>query len=137
MQMIKLVYLAHGWFMAYHNDDEKNLVPLIKEHVEAWRYGPVIPLVYYAVKEFYSSPIKGPILGGDEEGRNLSETEKDVIDVIIKTYGDMNGIDLSNLTHQPNTPWYKTYRGIPYKVIPNETIFKHFKILLKNVDKEK
>ena len=93
---------------------KKNLVPLIKEHVEAWRYGPVIPLVYHAVKEFYSSPIKGPILGGDEEGRNLSETEKDVIDVTIKTYGDMTGKQLSNLTHQPDTPWAEIYDGKPY-----------------------
>ena len=126
MQMIKLVYLANGWFIAVHNESRtNNIVPLVREKVEAWKYGPVIPIVYHAVKQFRASPIKGPILGGDEEGKNLSDTEKKVIDIIIDRYGDMEGSHLSSLTHQPGTPWEKTEDKL-YGVIDDAVIFEHF-----------
>ena len=44
MQITKLVYLAHGWFLGFHKQ------PLIIEDVQAWRFGPVIPPVYHAFK---------------------------------------------------------------------------------------
>ena len=127
MQIIKLVYIAHGWFMAFYNDDAKKIVPLINGHVEAWKYGPVIPRLYRAVKQFKASPIESPIPGGSAGENDLSETEKEVIDIIVNDYSDMDGSQLSNLTHKAGTPWANVKEEIPYEIIPNRDIFDHYK----------
>src|SRR4051812_38412301 len=56
LKMQKLVYFAHGWYMAFMGDPIK---PLLDEYVEAWQYGPVIPDLYHAFKSFGSNPITG------------------------------------------------------------------------------
>ena len=128
MQMIKLVYLANGWFMAHNGDSS---TPLIRDRVEAWKYGPVIPLVYHAVKQFRSSPITGTILGGDKDGAHLTDKEKKIINAIVKHYGRESGGTLSSLTHQRGTPWDEVYDGTDYVEIPKDVIFKHFKKMLE------
>src|SRR5215510_7158653 len=51
MKLQKLVYFAHGWSLALTG------VPLIKDAVEAWRYGPVIPALYHEFKHNGARPI--------------------------------------------------------------------------------
>ncbi len=51
MQVLKLVYIAHGYAMAYLDR------PLIDGRIEAWRYGPVIPALYHALKGHGGDPI--------------------------------------------------------------------------------
>lgn len=52
MQLIKLVYLAHCWMLALYSR------PLIEEPIEAWKYGPVIPVLYHDIKHYGSNPVK-------------------------------------------------------------------------------
>ena len=42
MSLVKFVYIAHGWYLAYADR------ALICHRVEAWKHGPVIPKVYFA-----------------------------------------------------------------------------------------
>src|ERR1041385_1190632 len=51
LKMQKLVYFAHGWYLAFTGK------PLLNEFVEAWQYGPVIPDLYHAFKHYGSQPI--------------------------------------------------------------------------------
>ena len=44
MRVLKLAYMAHGWSLAIIDK------PLINEYVQAWRYGPVIPSIYYSFR---------------------------------------------------------------------------------------
>ena len=46
MQLMKLVYIAYGWYLAMHN------ARLFDDRIEAWKYGPVIPNLYHATKHF-------------------------------------------------------------------------------------
>jgi uncharacterized phage-associated protein len=99
LKLQKLVYLAHGWHLAFLG------TPLISEPVEAWRYGPVVRSLYRQFKEFGVSPItteadlpKAPIEPIDDKSRSL-------LDQIWKTYGKKNGLELSMLTHEPGTAW--------------------------------
>ena len=46
LKLVKLVFLAHGWRLGCKGD------PLIREQVEAWKYGPIVRSVYDAFKEY-------------------------------------------------------------------------------------
>ena len=52
MQVLKLVYIAHGWNLGL------NAQPLVNEDIEAWQYGPVIPSLYHKYKQYGSNPIQ-------------------------------------------------------------------------------
>ena len=51
MKLQKLVYIAHGWHLALFD------ASLIRERVQAWRWGPVIEDLYHEFKEFAKQPI--------------------------------------------------------------------------------
>lgn len=124
MQVLKLVYLCHGWMLGLYNR------PLIKEPVEAWQYGPVVRDLYKSVKKFRSSPVEGPLSRNKED---FDEQEKDIMDQVIEMYGDFSGLALSRLTHEPGTPWYRTWNsGDRYNIISNDLIEDHFKQLAAN-----
>jgi uncharacterized phage-associated protein len=122
MQVLKLVYIAHGWMLALAGR------PLIREDVQAWQYGPVIPSLYNAVRHFRNLPVEGPLWQAPND--QLNEADEHIIKEVDRIYGDLSGIQLSKLTHDANTPWSRTYRhgefGIP---IPNDMIQDHYKRL--------
>src|ERR1700678_4090164 len=51
MKVQKLVYFAHGWFLAFTGK------PLINEPIEAWQFGPVIPSLYHSLKGYGTKEI--------------------------------------------------------------------------------
>lgn len=118
MQVLKLVYIAHGWMLGLHGR------PLISEEVEAWQYGPVIPELYNAMRQFKSQPVRGTIRNGNG---NLDDQEQSIVDQVYKIYGQKSGPALSRLTHQNDSPWQLVYRHGSYgDVIPNDLIEDHY-----------
>lgn len=121
MQILKLVYLAHGWTLGLLGR------PLIKDPVQAWEYGPVIPRLYNALRQFRSSPVIGPLSGGKYALAELSEAEISIVDQVYRLHGWRTGPELSRLTHLPGSPWSSTYkRGSIGLVIPDDVIEDHF-----------
>lgn len=123
MQLLKLVYIAHGYMLGQHG------VPLLDEPVQAWRYGPVVPSVYHAVKCYHSSPV--PAVPG-AAGHAFNADEAAVIDRVASTYGRHSAIVLSAATHRPGTPWRLTWdlagQNAP---ISNDVIESFYSNLLK------
>lgn len=97
LQLIKLVFLAHGWMLAIHDRI------LIDEPVEAWRYGPVIPSLYQEIKHFKDGPVSKKAL--ERNFKPLDEKELDIISQTYDIYGKFSGTQLSTLTHEPGSPW--------------------------------
>ena len=125
MHVLKLVYLCHGWVLGLTDQ------PLVDEPVEAWRYGPVVPSVYRRYKSFGRDAITTvPI---DRSGM-LGEQQREFTAVVEEVYRDYSALELSSLTHQPDTPWDTTRRkyGIG-AIIPNELIRKHYRELLGEI----
>ncbi|WP_261537001.1 Panacea domain-containing protein [Burkholderia multivorans] len=123
MQLIKLVYIAQGYMLGRYGR------PLFDEQVEAWQYGPVVPSVYRAVKQFKSAPVER-VAGADDH--DFSAAEREVLDFVANTYGPQDGVVLSSATHRPGTPWHQTwYRFGRNAPISNDIIENFYTNLLK------
>ncbi len=129
MQLLKLVYIAHGWMLGFFGK------PLINEDVEAWKYGPVIPELYQEVKNYGRERIGNEIGSWATLSRQfLNEEEKSVIHFVYKKYGNLDGIRLSMITHQKDTPWSDIFSHEGWgDVIPNDLIRNHYTHLTNKV----
>jgi len=117
MKLLKLVYFAHGWHLALADR------PLIDEQLEAWKFGPVAPEVYNSFRGMGSEPIRTPV-------EAIVNFNMDSLDEPIKfetpmtpseprleaffkkiwdVYGKWTAYQLSELTHQPGTPWHTVW----------------------------
>jgi uncharacterized phage-associated protein len=118
MQVLKLVYLAHGWSLGLLGKT------LVEDQVQAWQYGPVIPKLYASMRQFKSNPVSFPL---PDRGIALSDEARDLIKQIYDVYGHLSGPALSRLTHKAGSPWAKTYvDGSFGLVISNDLIEDYF-----------
>ncbi len=132
LKLQKLIYIAYGHYIVEYD------CPLIKERIEAWRYGPVIRSVYDEFKSYGRKPIKeyGTILNVTESFNNdrvvldtpVIEDEKtlEFIENIWRKYGNRDGYDLSNSTHKVDTPWYQA-KEKQLDIVPDEFIKSYYK----------
>lgn len=126
MRVLKLVYISHGWHLALFDEE------LINEGVQAWKYGPVVPSVYEEFKSFGRNTItKMGTEGGTTPMVEDTQTER-FLDTIWERYLKFNGLQLSELTHQPNTPWDITWNinggcDMQGAIIANDLIKTHYK----------
>ena len=121
LQLIKLCYLSYGWYFAYFNKK------LFEEDIEAWRYGPVIPELYYALKHVKKEKLPPNCLDSlVQDESSLSEEMQGLIDKVLQQYGEYDGVELSALTHEYGTPWYKAYKRGHQFCIPDEYIKRHY-----------
>jgi uncharacterized phage-associated protein len=129
MQLLKLVYLCHGWMLGLHNR------PLIEDDVEAWKYGPVIPDLYHQIKQYRDGKIPGPLKNmwtGSEMSAELDPYESNVVDQVINIYGNLSGLKLSQITHAPNTPWSTTFKPDRFGLkISDDVITDHYQQLYR------
>jgi uncharacterized phage-associated protein len=119
MKLIKLVYIAHGWYLALANE------PLIEEPVEAWQYGPVIDSIYQEYKMYGSKQIEEEINDKDISDIARDNNVKTLLEKIWDIYGKFTGIQLSNLTHEENSPWWQAIENSE-NIIDNEIIKEYY-----------
>ncbi len=130
MQLLKLVYIAHGWHLGLLG------TPLLRDDIEAWQYGPVVPRLYRAIKQFRSQPVVGPLAGSANE--KLDANSDAIVQEVYDVYGRMSGPTLSRLTHAPGTPWAATYVPGGFGVdISNDLIEDHYqKLAAQNAEQD-
>ena len=120
MQLVKLVYIAHGWSLAIRGHG------LFSDPIEAWKYGPVIPSLYHATKQFGRGAIPFDLIDEDSPSE-LSDDLRSFLQDVFDKYGDLDGIQLSSLTHRYGTPWHDVYRPyISHIRIPDDLIKQHY-----------
>lgn len=94
MKLQKLVYYSQAWSLVW---DE---APLLRERVQAWANGPVVPELYNAHRGLYTvSP--GQIAGS---AAALSPDQIETVEAVLTHYGDKHSQWLSDLTHAED-PW--------------------------------
>ncbi len=126
LKLQKLVYVAHGWSLVLLKR------PLIREAIEAWRYGPVIPVLYQEFRRFGASPITDFARGEPlESPYGLDEQIKSLLDAVWERYKALTATQLSMLTHEPGYAWDLVQRQSDFfpwggRKIPNEFIADEF-----------
>lgn len=81
---------------------------LFDDRIEAWQYGPVVPAVYRAFRDFG----RAPITAAPVENPNATTDEMAVIAYVSRTYGKMTPYDLVSMTHRDGGAWSRVYSPI-------------------------
>jgi len=128
MQLLKLVYLAHGWSLAF---DEQSLV---NQSPQAWQYGPVYPHIYKALNKYggniVGEKIRDKLTGSEYRPTDITEKQEKIIAAVLKSYGSKHAFELSNITHQLDGPWDQTFKKLgPYKDISSQLMKEHYDAL--------
>jgi uncharacterized phage-associated protein len=117
LKLQKLLYYSQAVYVVLHNKE-----PLFKEEIEAWDYGPVVPIVYQVYKQYGFETITP-----SNEESALGFEEMQAVDMSLACFGDMSGSALINQTHY-EAPWKNAYRpGRPSRIITVEALYDFFK----------
>lgn len=140
MKLQKMVYFAHGWNLVFFD------TPLIKDEIQAWRFGPVVQEVYHEFKEYGNGAIdrRATDLRFSEHDleREVPEVDREdeqvweLLREVWKIYAPFSAIQLSNMTHAEGSPWKaiadKYKDELPRNVdIPDELIKECFEMMRK------
>jgi len=105
----KICYFLNGHHLLDHG------VPLIKTDFEAWRHGPVQPLLYESFKRWGDSPISELATAFDPIRRQhkalpaiTNNSARDTIEKYLDRYAVIPAHELVGITHRAGTPWQIT-----------------------------
>ncbi len=98
----KLCYYAQAWTLAWKE------APLFDEDFEAWANGPVCPSLFFANQGKYM--IAPEMIDG--KPNELTEDQKENIDIVLKSYGDKDAYWLREQTHSED-PWKDARGNLP------------------------
>ncbi len=133
LRLNKLLFFIHAAALAAGKDG------LIRNHFEAWQFGPVIRPVFDAFKKHgdrwitepaqfldYASGTHKPIPFDD-----IAESDANLIDNVFAEYSRFSTGQLVALSHEAGGPWDLVYRAhladnSVSPRIPNELIRRHF-----------
>lgn len=127
MMILKLCYIAHGW----HLESREKL--LIRNRIEAWRFGPVIRDVYLTFRSqglgvADPAPVAGEEIDSDAGG---------FLEEVYRIYGDLPAFWLTKLTHIPGGPWDIATKARGYfSQIPNLLLKKHYDMKRADTERE-
>jgi uncharacterized phage-associated protein len=145
MKLQKLVYIAHCWLLYFERSN------LIEDRIEAWHYGPVVPVLYQEFKSFGAAPISKFYRVLDHSGNRervpfVDDETMEYLRLIWKNYGKYTSIELSAMTHSSSvggkTPWQlameqgKNARAKSQSnaLITSNQILQHYKHLAESSD---
>ncbi len=90
MKLQKLVYYAQGLHLVLNN------IPLFKDKIEAWTYGPVVPDLYHAYKHHEASGIPA---NPNFNPSSIDKDTRELLDEIFDVFGQFSAVRLMELAH--------------------------------------
>jgi uncharacterized phage-associated protein len=135
----KTLFFLHAIYLRIHNK------PLIKNDFEAWKFGPVLRVVYGQFKKFGEKPIKNcrakrlnPMDGCYHISKpNLTEADRKFISDWLDVYLDINASHLVAISHERGSAWDLVWQSADEGVVPgmkisNDLILKSFSLFQDN-----
>ena len=123
IKLQKLVYYCKAWSLVWDED------PIFNENFEAWANGPVVPDLYKAHKGRFICPEHIE----NSDVNNLSQRQKENINIVLESYKDKSPQYLVALTHAEK-PWMDARKGYEAgerceEIIPTDTIAEYYSSL--------
>jgi uncharacterized phage-associated protein len=118
MKLQKLCYYCQAWNLAWHG------TPLFPEHFKKWDAGPVCTELFNVHRGWFrvvEEDIPDSLLSGEKFTISNIKT----INQILEDYGQFNGAQLSEITHQED-PWINASKD---EIISNESMEEYYKNL--------
>lgn len=115
MKLQKLLYYQQGYHLAEFDK------PLFNEPVEAWIYGPVVPVAY----DFFKSNGQSG-LEFNSECVSLNDNEEKLFGQVFEAFRDFSAIGLMNKSHE-ESPWIESTPHRRGTIISQEKIKNFFK----------
>lgn len=124
MRLTKLVFFSYAYNLAL-NDRR-----LFVASIEAWKYGPVLPMLYHEYKVFGSQIIPMTACRSDSGiDVPLRSEDEQFLENVYQVYRAYPTLDLSAITHNENSPWdVANKRG--ESIITDEMILAYYRPLL-------
>lgn len=134
LRLQKLLYFVQAYYLAF-TDEHK---PCFKEKIEAWDFGPVVPVAYQEFKQYGSNNIPAITNYFNVRNKNIWTAEKQVfsenaipprdkkiIESVVDQFSDYSTTSLVSITHSQD-PWLNAY--VPYynNEITQESIREYF-----------
>lgn len=123
LKMQKLLYYAQAWYLVNFKDKS-----LFNDVIEAWEFGPVVPVAYHYFKKHGYKPI--PYVGNGNERKPFTPIQ---LDYLKEFYGEFIGFsahELVNMAHNED-PWKDTFKeGEMHKVISNDLMRSYYSTLI-------
>lgn len=123
MTLLKVLYFAHGWHLAKYGR------PLVAQPFEAWQHGPVNRVVYDQIKQWGAQPVRQRLQAFDAIACGYVDATIDVdgeaahfLNNIFDYYAPFHAFKLSDLTHEPGSPWDVIWQAAETKAVPGMTI---------------
>ncbi len=123
LKLQKLLYYLQGYWLAVFNK------PLFNDEIEAWMYGPVVPIVYDCFKSYGASAIMPDVIK-EQPQIDFSAEESDLFFNVLEEYGQFSAVKLMNMTHN-ETPWKSVEIG-KGNVIAKSTMKNFFLTQIEN-----
>ena len=128
LKLQQLVYLSNCWHLGIRDE------PLITQHFEAWKYGPVLQDLYYKYRHLGKY-----LITNKEVDVPLDDNKIEILEFCWDKYSFFNEKDLTVLTNCECSPWYHVrgrYRFCSDYRIPNEVIQKFYKMKYQSLVKK-
>lgn len=141
--LMKRCYIAHGFMLAILNQNTEGTK---LDRVQAWKYGPVFPSIYYQFNKYGNKPITEKCsvneLSEDQNGEctflkitpTLQNEEKQLVcKAVWDRYKDATPSELVHILHAPGTPWHRVYEEGKNNEIPDSYTKEYYDILLSKI----
>ena len=116
----KILYYMQGFCIAYAG------VPLFPEHIEAWKFGPVVREVWYAFRDFGASALPTRELKGLYRMGTFNDDQLSIIRWVYSIRGGLSGAELVRRTHS-ETPWKRAYKDGSGGIITQSSMARFFR----------
>ena len=118
LKLQKLLYYQQGYHLAQFDK------PLFDENVEAWMYGPVVPVAYDYFQQYgaQSLPVEKDVI-------ILPDEEESLFYQVYDAYREFSAIGLMNMTHREK-PWTEAVPHNRGTVISQDAMKSYFKTQL-------
>lgn len=127
-KLLKLLYILDEISI------KRSGIPILNLKFKTWKFGPVSEDIFVELssepsflKEYFQKQIVGDNLyilpNGKFKDDEFSQNDLDLMDFVIKEFGDKTAKELISYTHRENSPWYNTAKkNSVLELLQNEQI---------------